>query len=138
MTATRIACIAPEPMIFGVAVQRGRYTYGLIKESGEFVLNLVTKEQASIAARAGMESGRDIDKFAAYGLETKQATHVGAPLIVGCAAHIECKVINSVEVADRTMFIAEVVALHVNERESPLISFQHKFRELGNVVPRGV
>lgn len=135
MAANRIACVAPEPMVFALAVHRDRYTHGLIKESGEFVINVISRAQADVTRRAGQQSGRNMDKFAVYGLETKPATHVSPPLIVGCASSMECKVIEAVELGDRTIFLAKMLALHINEGIRPLISYHHLFCDLGEAIP---
>ena len=87
--------------------------------------------ELSYTRRAGLSN----NGYAAYGIETRPAAHTTAPLIAGCASSIECRVVESMELADRTVFIAQMLALHLNDGYRPLISFQHRFHELAGPLP---
>ena len=94
-----------------LVVDRNTLTRELIDASGEFVLNVPCRAQASQVLAAGSVSGRDGDKFAATGLIPTTATRVAAPLVEGCVAWLECRVLPHPDnEARHDLFIAEVLA----------------------------
>ena len=94
-----------------LVVDRNTLTRELIEASGEFALNIPCRAQADQVLAAGSVSGRERDKFACTGLVAQAATRVAAPLIKGCVAWLECRVLPSPENETRhDLFIAEVVA----------------------------
>lgn len=98
-----------------LVVDRQTYTRELIEASGEFALNLPCRAQAAQVLAVGSASGRDGDKFASSGLATFAAAHIAAPLVAGCAAWLECRVIREPANEQRyDLFIAEVVAAHAD------------------------
>lgn len=100
-----------DPPKVAVVVDSSSFTRQLIEGSGEFVLSIPTKAIADKVLAVGSQSGRDMDKFAAYSVGTAPATLVDAPLIDGCVAWLECKVIPEAHNQQRyDLFIAEVVA----------------------------
>ena len=115
------------PPIVSSYIGLTRYTHDLVMKGREFVLNIMASDQAEIAVFCGNNSGRDIDKFKALGLETKKGQVVSVPLIVGCAAHIECKVISYHQVGDHTLFVGETVAYDEDDSKQPLIRFRGSF-----------
>lgn len=134
MTATRVACISGKPPLVAVAIGPNRFSHDLIKEAREFVVNLAAADQAELATNIGKTSGRDIDKFAEFNIATMPGTEVQSPLIDGSAAVMECKLVNAVEIGDRTLFVGEVVALHVDAEKAPLARFRNKYRNLGDQI----
>ena len=101
------------PLMMAVAVGFGRYTHRCIEETGEFVLAWPGVGQEALIEQAGTTSGRDINKFEAYGLPEIDAAVVGAPLIEGCAIALECVVVSQLELEDHSIFVGEVAAAHV-------------------------
>lgn len=100
-----------DPPKVAVVVDGRSFTRELIEGSGEFVLSIPSKAIADKVLAVGTQSGREMDKFAAYEVATSPATKVLAPLIDGCVAWLECKVIPEVHNQQRyDLFIAEVVA----------------------------
>lgn len=101
-----------------IAVVDGRsFTRELIDASGEFALSLPCRRQAEQVLAVGSVSGRDGDKFAAAGLSTFPASRIGAPLIRGCAAWLECRVLpNEGNQQRHDLFIAEVLAAWADPR----------------------
>ena len=94
-----------------VVIDRRTLTRELIEASGEFVLIIPARAIADKVLAVGSQSGRDVDMFAAHGVGTMPASNVGAPLIDGCVAWLECKVIPESHNEKRyDLFIAEVVA----------------------------
>ncbi|GGP22961.1 flavin reductase family protein [Silvimonas iriomotensis] len=106
---------APPKML--VIIDKSTLTRELIEASGEFVLNVPSRALAQATLAAGSSSGRDGDKFSTTGLKHFPASKVGAPLVEGCLAWLECKVIpepHNQQTYD--MFIGEVVAAHADPR----------------------
>ena len=98
-----------------LVVDKATYTRELIEASGEFVLNLPVRAQAELVLAVGSRSGRDGDKLSALGIATFTARQVAAPLVAGCAAWLECRVIQEPRNEQcYDLFIAEVVAAHAD------------------------
>ena len=88
----------------------------MIMETGEFVINLTTRELAFATDYCGVKSGRDIDKFKEMHLTPVKADIVSAPLIMESPVNIECKVTEVKQLGTHDMFMAEVVAVHADEK----------------------
>jgi flavin reductase (DIM6/NTAB) family NADH-FMN oxidoreductase RutF len=94
-----------------VAVVIDKVTRELVATSGEFVLNVPSREQAALTLAVGTQSGREVDKFEKIGAGGTAASIVGAPLIEGCLAWLECRVIPEPHIEQTyDLFLAEVVA----------------------------
>jgi flavin reductase (DIM6/NTAB) family NADH-FMN oxidoreductase RutF len=104
------------PSLVGCVIASGNHSYGMIRASGECVLNLPTADMVDIVAKIGNVSGADIDKFAAFGLTQAPASTVDAPLIAECHASFECRLHDDTLVDKYGYFIFEVVAAHVAAR----------------------
>jgi flavin reductase (DIM6/NTAB) family NADH-FMN oxidoreductase RutF len=106
-----------DPPKMVVVVDSATLTRELIEASGEFVLNIPAREIADKVLAVGSVSGREVDKFAAYGIATLPGSKVAAPLIGGCVACLECKVIPEAHNQKRyDLFIGEVVAAWADPR----------------------
>jgi flavin reductase (DIM6/NTAB) family NADH-FMN oxidoreductase RutF len=101
-----------KPPRLAISVAPPRYSFGLIQETGEFVINIVPYEMAEQALYCGRRSGRDVDKFEALGLTAQPAQHVRPPVIAECLAHLECRVMQDIEVGDHHLFIGEVLGAY--------------------------
>lgn len=110
---TGTICTNP-PMAY-ISVRPERYSYHMIKETGEFVINLTTRELAFATDYCGVKSGREIDKFQELHLTRQKPSKVLAPLIGECPVNIECKVTECRELGSHHMFLAEVKAVHISE-----------------------
>ncbi len=100
-----------------VVIDRNTLTRELVEGSGEFVLNIPTREQARATLAVGSKSGRDGDKFAELGLIAIPGEKVGAPLVGGCIGWLECRVISEPHVQRRyDLFIGEIVAAWADAR----------------------
>lgn len=117
--------VCSDPPMLSIAVRPERHSHGIIKATGEFVVNLPSLDQAKITDWCGMVSGSKIDKFAEAGLTAAPATVVGCPIILECPVNIECRVSQRLELGSHDLFLAEVVAVQVS---SHLIDEQGKFR----------
>lgn len=112
------------PVMMAVAVGFGRYTHRCIEETGEFVLAWPGVGQEQLIDQTGSTTGRDINKFEAFGLAEIDADVVGAPLVEGCAVALECVVVSQLELEDHSIFVGEVVAAHVAD---PLVGKLENF-----------
>lgn len=108
--------INTSPAMTYISVRKERHSYDLIKESGEFVINLTTEELVKATDFCGVRSGRDFNKFEQMKLTAIEATHVKAPLIKESPVNIECRVTEIKELGSHDMFLAEVLAVHVDEK----------------------
>ena len=104
------------PPMLAVSIGHPRYTHKLIEETGEFVLVFPNEEMKSLINFTGSCSGRDIDKFAEYGIETLRSKYVKPPLIKDSVACFECKVKGKLVTGDHTIFAGEVLASHLSEK----------------------
>jgi flavin reductase (DIM6/NTAB) family NADH-FMN oxidoreductase RutF len=116
-------CTAP-PML-SISLRPERHSYGIIRDSMEFAVNIPGGGLAFAVDYCGVKSGREVDKFAKLGLGREKARKVGAPLIRECPLAIECRVKSIIELGSHHMFIAEVVAVDVEEG---LVDSKGKFR----------
>ncbi len=110
---TGTVCSDP-PMVF-ISVRPERYSYHMLKDTGEFVINLTTKELAFATDYCGVKSGRDVDKFRELHLTPLPAELVKAPLIAESPVNIECQVTEVKPLGTHDMFLAKVAAVHVDE-----------------------
>lgn len=110
---TGTVCTNP-PMVY-ISVRPERYSYHMIAETGEFVINLTTRKLAYATDYCGVKSGREVDKYAFLKLTKQKASKVTPPLIGESPVNIECKVTECIKLGSHHMFLAEVVAVHVSE-----------------------
>ena len=110
---TGTVCTNP-PMAY-ISVRPERYSYPILKSTGEFVINLTTEELAFATDYCGVTSGRDVDKFTACHLTKEQASVVNAAMIGESPVNIECRVKEIKELGSHHMFLAEVAAVHASE-----------------------
>ncbi len=101
------------PSLVGCVISSANHSFGLIRDSGECVINLPTAAQADVVAKIGNSSGAQIDKFQQFGLTADPAAAVGAPLIRECHANFECRLVDDALVQRYNFFIFEVVKAHV-------------------------
>lgn len=108
--------ICTNPAMCYISVRPERYSYEMIKESGEFVINLTTEPLLYATDWCGVKSGRDFDKFKEMKLTAQKAEQLQyAPIIEESPVNIECRVTECKELGSHHMFIAEVVAMQVSE-----------------------
>ena len=117
--------ICSDPAMLSISVRPERHSYKMIEETGEFVINLTTEELAFATDYCGVKSGRDMDKWAAAKLTREKADIVSAPMIKESPVNIECKVTEKKELGTHVMFLAEVVAVHADDK---YMDDKNKFR----------
>jgi len=115
LTIAWTGTICTNPAIAYISVRPERHSYNMIKETGEFVINLTTKDLAYATDYCGVRSGKDEDKFAKCGLTKEAAIDVKAPLIKESPVNIECRVREIKEYGSHTMFVADVLNIHADE-----------------------
>lgn len=98
-----------------ISVRPSRYSYNIIKDSGEFVINLTTSSMIKAADFCGVRSGKDIDKFSATGLTAEPAAKVSCPLIAQSPVSLECKVTDIKSLGTHDMFLADIISTNVDE-----------------------
>ena len=104
------------PAMVYISVRPTRYSYNLIKEQGEFVINLTTKELAYATDWCGVKTGAKVDKFAEMHLTKEKAKFVKCPMIKESPVSVECKVKEIKELGSHHMFVAEVLAINADEK----------------------
>ena len=143
LTVAWTGIICSEPTLTYVSIRPSRYSYEIIKKTGEFVLNLPTWQMVSAVDFCGVRSGKDVDKIKETGLTIKPCSQVSAPQIEESPVSIECKVKSITPYGTHDMFLAEVVAVNVDDKyvdekgaldleKAGIIAFAHgKYYTLG-------
>ena len=115
LTIAWTGILCSDPAIVYISVRPERYSRRIIRESGEFVINLTTEKLAYATDFCGVRSGRDVDKWKECNLTPMEATKVYAPIIAESPVNIECKVMKMERLGSHDMFMAEVIAVDVSE-----------------------
>jgi len=115
ITLAWVGNVCSEPPMIGISIRPSRYSHELLKQNGEFVVNIPSVDLAEAVDYCGMASGRDVDKFAECGLTQTPASKVQPALITECPVNIECVVRETITLGTHDLFIGEVLAVHVDE-----------------------
>jgi flavin reductase (DIM6/NTAB) family NADH-FMN oxidoreductase RutF len=107
--------MSKDPPLFAFVTGTSHFTYKLIKESGEFGINLMLDSHAEIVAAIGGSKGEECDKFATYGIEKDKPVKTSAPILAAAYAAFECKVVEEKVYDGHSMIIGEVLATHIQE-----------------------
>lgn len=146
ITVAWTGTVCTNPAMVYISVRPERYSYDIIKETKEFVINLTTKELARATDFCGVRSGRDTDKFKEMKLTPSKSEHILAPGIEEAPVNIECKVKGILELGSHHMFLAEVVGVHadkayMNEKgkfdlnKAELLAYSHgEYFDLGKKI----
>lgn len=142
--------VCSDPPMVSISVRPQRHSYTMIKETGEFVINLSTKDLAFATDYCGVVSGRDVDKWKACHLTKVPGSVVNVPYIEESPVNIECRVIDSRGTeefsATHEIFTAEVVAVHCDEaymdeknsfhleKANPLVYIHGQYFETGKKI----
>jgi flavin reductase (DIM6/NTAB) family NADH-FMN oxidoreductase RutF len=108
-----VVCSAP-PML-GISIRPSRYSHDIIKDSGEFVVNIPTRELCEATDYCGIVSGREVDKFEGARLTPEASTTLKAPSIKECPVSIECQLKEVKPLGAHDLFLGEVVAVAADE-----------------------
>ena len=116
ITVAWTGIINTNPAKVYISVKPERYSYNIIKEKKEFVINLTTEKLAYATDWCGVKTGAKVDKFKEMKLTKEKCKNVSAPAIKESPVSIECKVIEIKEMGSHHMFIAEVLSIDADEK----------------------
>ncbi len=116
ITVAWIGILNTNPAMCYISVRPERYSHDIIKENGEFAINLTTRQLAYATDWCGVKSGRDVDKFKEMKLTKEKANIISVPLIKESPVSVECKVKEIVPLGSHDMFVAEIVAIDADEK----------------------
>lgn len=136
ITVAWAGTICSDPPMLSVSVRPERYSYGILRETGEFVVNLVNRQLTYATDYCGVKSGRDVDKFREMGLTPSPSVHVKAPGIGESPLSLECKVAQVIPLGSHDMFVAEILGVTADSRyldengkfhlnDSDLVAYSH-------------
>lgn len=107
--------VCSDPPMVSISVRPERYSYHMIEETGEFVVNLTTEGLAYATDYCGVKSGREVDKWREMKLTPIRGAHVQAPMVAESPVNLECRVTQKLELGTHHMFLAKVLAVHADE-----------------------
>ena len=114
ITVAWAGTVCTNPPMVSISVRPERYSYKMLTDTREFVINLTTEKLAFATDYCGVKSGRDVDKFKELRLTREKASHVGVPMIGESPVYIECRVREIQEYGSHSVFTADVLAVHVD------------------------
>jgi flavin reductase (DIM6/NTAB) family NADH-FMN oxidoreductase RutF len=127
-----------EPPIVGCVLSNRNFSFGLLTASRECVINIPTADLAAKVVKCGNVSGRETDKFAAFGLTPVTASRVAAPLVAECYASLECRVIDARMVAKYNFFVLEVLKAWIDPARKRPRTIHHLGRGVFMVAGRTI
>ena len=104
-----------DPLRFAVAIDKRQHSHQLLSECGEFVLAFPDVGQVKEVLFCGTRSGRKVNKELESGFEFAPSTAIAPPLVRGCLASLECKLVSHHDAGDHTLFVGEVLVAHIEE-----------------------
>lgn len=116
ITVAWTGTVCSDPPMLSVSVRPERHSYSMLKQTGEFVVNLVTRDLVYAADYCGVKSGRQVDKFREMRLTKLPASQVEAPLIGESPVNLECRVSQVIPLGTHDMFLAKIVAVHADRQ----------------------
>jgi len=146
ITVAWTGIINTNPAMCYISVRPERHSYNIIKETGEFVINLTSKELTYATDWCGVKSGKNVDKFKEMKLTKEKCNFVNCPAIKESPVSVECKVKEIKELGSHHMFMAEVLSINADEKyidekgafdisKCNLVAYANgKYFELGNQV----
>jgi flavin reductase (DIM6/NTAB) family NADH-FMN oxidoreductase RutF len=146
ITLAWVGTVNSDPPMVSISVRPERYSYDIIRETGEFVINLTTESLVKATDYCGVRSGRDVDKYKEMGLTPCESKEISAPGISESPVCMECRVKQEIPLGSHTMFIAEVLAVSVDEKymnetgkfsldQTGLIAYSHgEYLALGDKI----
>lgn len=146
ITVAWAGTVCTNPPMVSISVRPERYSYSMLRDTGEFAINLTTEKLAFATDYCGVRSGRDGDKFQALGLTREEASQVCAPLLGESPVNLECRVKQVLELGSHHMFVADVLAVHVDpelldergklhlDRSRPIVYSHGEYYGLGSML----
>jgi flavin reductase (DIM6/NTAB) family NADH-FMN oxidoreductase RutF len=118
LTAAWVSQVSQKPPMVMVSVAPPRYTHDMIKETGQYAVNILGEDQIELAKLFGFKSGKQINKFKNVEYERKTT---GAPIIKNALAYLDCEVDSATTAGDHTIFVGKVVDCEIRSKDEPLI-----------------
>ncbi|MGE5575959.1 MAG: flavin reductase family protein [Syntrophothermus sp.] len=115
ITLAWVGTVCSEPPMVGISIRRERFSYRMIQETREFVVNIPSEDLAWVTDQCGLVSGKMVDKFREFKLTPVPAAEVRAPLIAECPVNLECRVRQVIPLGSHDLFIGEILAVHAEE-----------------------
>ena len=146
LTVAWAGTICSTPAMLSISVRKERYSHAMLMETGEFVVNLPTEDLVWETDEAGVRSGRDLNKWETLHLHREEGKILSVPMILECPVNMECKVKQVLELGSHDLFLAEIVAVHVDSalldekkrlqlEKAKLLAYSHgQYFGLGNVL----
>lgn len=136
ITVAWAGTVCTNPPMLSISVRPSRYSYDIIKDTGEFVVNLVTKDLVRAADYCGVRSGREEDKFKSMDLTPQESCHVTCPGIAESPVNIECRVSQIIPLGSHDLFLADVLGVTIEDKyldekgkfelnQSGLVTYSH-------------
>jgi len=116
LTVAWTGILCTDPAMTYVSIRKERHSYNMIKDCGEFVINLASADLARYVDYCGVKSGKNVDKFKDCNFTKEQGTETNVPMIKECPISIECRVKEIRELGTHDMFMAEILAVNVDEK----------------------
>ena len=126
-----------KPPLLGIGVAPKRFSYGLLKNSHDFAVNIPSRNLLKAVEICGSKSGRRVEKFQASGLTREKADKISAPLIAECPVNIECVKVNELEAGDHTWFVGEIVAARAEpdyDSKRDMLLYWGDYHTIGEIV----
>jgi len=148
ITLAWVGTVCSDPPMVGISIRPSRYSHGLVKQYGEFAVNLPTTDLARVTDYCGVVSGREVDKFSAAGLTPVPAKVISTVIIAECPVNIECKVTQTLSLGTHDLFLGQVVSVQADEdilgsnggidlnKAKPLAYGSHHYWGLGQMLGR--
>ena len=115
-----------EPPLVACVVSSANHSFAGLRATGECVIAVPARRLASTVVKVGNSSGRDLDKFDAFGLTPAAARRVEAPLVDGCFANLECKVVDTHLVNKYNLFVVEVLEAWIDPKQKNPKTIHHR------------
>ena len=128
--------VSYNPMRIIVLANREEATHTNILDAQEFGVNFASDDQAVLANLAGAYTGKEVNKLSSELFRTYPANKIHAPMILGCFLNAECRLIQTIETGDHTMFLGDVVDIQYDADKNPLLYGQRKYWRRGATIEK--
>ena len=115
ITLAWVGTVCSDPPMVSISIRKERYSYDIVRETGEFIINLCGEENLRATDYCGVKSGRDEDKFAACGLTALPVEDYTAPAIGECPIYLACKVESVQELGTHDLFLGRITKMGVRK-----------------------
>ena len=114
ITLAWVGTVCSSPPMVGISIRPSRYSHGLVRQHGEFAVNLPTADLVRATDYCGTVSGRKVDKFKQAALTPVPAKAIGTAIIAECPVNIECRVVRVISLGSHDLFVGEIVAVQAD------------------------